>query len=150
MKSTFVRYIGHEVRTPLNIAVVGLDLIKRIKLQDKDPTPQSQEIFALVEEIEDSCKVAVTQLDDLLAYEKLGSGLMRLEMSIVNVVGFVLTCTSLFNIQARGRNINMEVLESPGGLSKGIHFNIDYAKLTQVMRNLISNALKFTPEGNLS
>ena len=151
LKSTFVRYIGHEVRTPLNIAVVGLDLIKRIKIEDdkrRGKGKGSDEILTLLEEVEDSCKVAVTQLDDLLAYEKLGSGLMKLEKSIVNVVGFVLTSASLFGIQARGKNIRMDVLQTPGVLSKSVHFNIDFGKLTQVMRNLISNALKFTPEGD--
>ena len=148
MKSTFVRYIGHEVRTPLNIAVVGLDLIKRIMLaEDKKRGRVSGEILTLLEEVEDSCKVAVTQLDDLLAYEKLCSGLLHLDKSIVNVANFIKTATSLFNIQARGKNIRIAVMESAGVASKTLHFEIDYAKLTQVMRNLISNAIKFTPEG---
>ena len=150
LKSTFVRYIGHEVRTPLNIAVVGLDLIKRIKIEDdkrRGKGKGSDEILTLLEEVEDSCKVAVTQLDDLLAYEKLCSGLLNLDKSIVNVGNFIKTAASLFNIQARGKNIRVAVMESPGVAGKNLHFEVDYAKLTQVMRNLISNAIKFTPEG---
>ena len=149
MKSTFVRYIGHEVRTPLNIAVVGLDLVKRILLRasKKHGKVNNDEILTLLEEVEDSCKVAVTQLDDLLAYEKLCSGLLHLDKSIVNVANFIKTSTSLFNIQARGKNIRIAVMESAGVANRSLHFEIDYTKLTQVMRNLISNAIKFTPEG---
>ena len=71
-----------------------------------------------------------------------------LEKSVVNVAGFLKTSASLFGIQARGKNIQIALLDTEGVVSKFTHFEVDYAKLTQVMRNLISNALKFTPEGN--
>jgi signal transduction histidine kinase len=143
IKSLFVRNVAHEIRTPLNITVVGLDCMRRSKLA---AASQDIEEIEVIDEIMDSCKVAVTILDDLLAYEKISTGALRLDRADVNVVKFIRTAASLFNIQARSKNIRMSVLENSNLIDDKAYIHVDFGKMTQVLRNFISNAIKFTPE----
>ena len=91
--------------------------------------------------------MAVTILDDLLSYEKLSKGVMQIEAAPVQVMSFLHSAVSLFEIQARNKNIRLIVQDETGTDSDDpLHFCVDHGKMTQVLRNLISNAIKFTPE----
>lgn len=148
MKSLFVRYVSHEIRTPMNIAVAGLDVLMRTKKRSQT-VQSSEEELDLIDEIQDSCKVAVTILDDLLAYEKLDSGILALDKSEVNVSAFVRTTAALFRIQAKGKNITMSLLENEDRVKDTLVCEMDQGKMAQVLRNFISNAIKFTPENGI-
>lgn len=151
MKSLFVRYVSHEIRTPLNIACVGLDVLMRLRQSRRFSGEVNPALDAededLIEQIKDSCKVAVTILDDLLAYEKLDSGLLALDKSDVNVARFIKDTAALFNIQIRGKNLKCLVLENTDRFDDALTCEMDPGKMAQVLRNFISNAIKFTPEG---
>ena len=112
-------------------------------------SPKHDDEIEVIDQVMDSCKVAVTILDDLLAYEKISSGALVLDKSEVNVTNFIRTAASLFNIQARGKNITLSVLEGRGSPSEEVYVDIDFGKMTQVLRNYISNAIKFTPENGI-
>lgn len=121
-----------------------------------------------------SCTAAVSILNDLLCYEKLESGKMELHKETVTVEPFLKNCLSLFAAQSNecGVTITLDV-EAPTDVSQpslsstqdmstegspnmnvrtlGIQphdaVHIDRFKMDQVVRNLLSNALKFTPRG---
>lgn len=141
--------------------MVGLEILKRSHAADP-------ETVAMLEEVSDGCKVAVTILDDLLAYEKLSTGALKFDKSDVNVHELLRSCAALFDIQARGRDITLSVLENSNVVSRTAVVHADAGKITQVLRNFIrsysstcvfstlfdivclfSNAIKFTPEGGL-
>jgi CheY-like chemotaxis protein/anti-sigma regulatory factor (Ser/Thr protein kinase) len=136
-----VRCVSHEIRTPLNVAIAGLDIVKRTCNFDSDADTAS-----LIDDILDSCKVAVTIVDDLLAYEKLSSGVMALDKSIVEVKSLILSTVSMFNLQALSKEIAFSVLENEDAILSPTYFQVDSGKITQVLRNFISNAMKFTPQ----
>ena len=78
---------------------------------------------------------------------------MELHRSDVNVVSFIDSVVSIFHTPARGKDITIQMeLDDPSmptsqGVSYTDLFSIDKFKMSQVLRNLLSNALKFTPEG---
>ena len=95
-------------------------------------------------------------LNDLLTFEKMDSGLMVLHRSDENVESFIDSVVSIFHTPARGKDITIHLdLGNPGNstVPGGAHvlstdlFSIDKFKMSQVLRNLMSNALKFTPIG---
>jgi signal transduction histidine kinase len=102
MKRTFVRYISHEIRTPLNTCTVGLRLVHDIGLnmgifESASPSDEELEkgindfisILELIDEIKESCEVAVDILDDILLYEKMESGSMQVERKEEPALGVV-------------------------------------------------------------
>ena len=86
-------------------------------------------------------------LDDLLAYEKISTGALNLERAQVKFVRLIRASAALFRIQARGKGIALRVLENPNAIDDSVVVDVDAGKVTQVLRNFISNAIKFTPEG---
>ena len=147
MKSLFVRNVSHEIRTPLNIAVAGLDILHRTC--SKRSSHGDSDELEMLEEIMDSCKVAVTILDDLLSYEKISTGALQLERAHVKVAKIVRQAAALFRIQARGKDISLKVLDNDDVINEFTEVEVDAGKITQVLRNFISNAIKFTPEGGV-
>ena len=91
--------------------------------------------------------MAVTILDDLLSYEKLSTGVLHLDLLPVKIRRMVRSAASLFRIQARGKGILLKVMEEADSIDESVVAEIDAGKITQVLRNFISNAIKFTPEG---
>ena len=127
--------------------MVGLDVLQRTRRGRSSHTSNEDE--ELIEEIKDSCKIAVTILDDLLTYEKIDSGILALDISAVNVGALIRSTASLFNIQARAKNLRLKVLENRDAIGDDLEFEVDAGKIAQCLRNYISNAIKFSKEGGV-
>ena len=140
-KRIFVRHVSHEIRTPLNVVMSGLELMESFK------NVLSSELMEILGDIKNACGVAIDILNDLLTYEKLDSNILTLEKSPCDFVDLVRRVCSMFQIQARYSNIN---LAFDCRIKDGkITVDADSTKLAQVIRNLVSNALKFTPDGGM-
>lgn len=98
-------------------------------------------LMDIVADINSSCGIAVDILNDLLLYEKIEGGLVALETADVLAWDMVKEVLRVFRIQAKSCQIN---LEYPDKCCEGYYINVDKYKLSQVLRNLVSNALKFT------
>ena len=158
-----MRYISHELRTPLNAAFLGLKLLTSDMKASKDP--RDIERYDTLCDVNMSCTTAVSILDDLLCYEKLNSGILELHKEEVFIAPFLGDCVSMFSAQARECSVTMSVVmdvtdvdivnETDTSSDITIHLPLhscdliffDKFKMSQVIRNLISNALKFTPKG---
>ena len=118
-------------------------------------------------EVRSACRTAVEILNDLLCFDKLESGILELHKHDVAVIPFIENCANMFASQAKeaGITILMHMGQSTAAtasahqsgplndlqLGKCIQIGdtayMDKFKMDQVLRNLISNALKFTPRG---
>ena len=93
-------------RTPLNIVVMGLRLLDDQISDDRD----NAEIPNTIAEIRQSCDTAVDILNGLLDYEKLESGLMECEKSLVNDArGFLLSAIQPFHLSATAKSVEFLV-----------------------------------------
>lgn len=101
-----------------------------------------------VNEIVDSCTAAQNILNDLLTYDKIESGMLLMETDYLSLLPFIDKEFSPYSIQSRYKNISVHYNWKEGGIHPCYeHVNVvaDKHKLAQVFRNLLSNALKFTP-----
>ena len=100
-------------------------------------------------------------LNDLLCFDKLESGILELHKHDVTVMPFIANCVNMFGSQAKEAGIAMSNITGDGmpplscdlsylsssKLFQGDTVTMDKFKMDQVLRNLISNAMKFTPRG---
>jgi signal transduction histidine kinase len=137
-KSAFLANMSHELRTPLNAVIGFSELLEQQifgTLNDKQRTyvgnvlVSGRHLLQLVNDILDISKVEAGRMD--LVYERTPIG------SIVDVVRGVIGAV------ATKRGINLDVALPPG--LPDVY--IDPGRIKQVLYNLISNAIKFTPRG---
>lgn len=96
-----------------------------------------------------SCQTAIEILNDSLSYDKLEADDMSLNISKVPVQTLIERCISPFLVQAHQNNVALNYHSSgliPQSLGQQC-IAVDFNRFSQVLRNIISNALKFTPSG---
>jgi signal transduction histidine kinase len=100
-------------------------------------------------------KAAVDVLNDLLNYDKIESGTLHLEFSMVAIWEVVGDTFKAFGIQAQQKSISLQLLgpvwdETTTQEDRDHHRHLgvvgDATRIAEVLRNLLSNALKFTPD----
>ena len=101
VKRMFVRYVSHEVRTPLNAVVLGLSYLK--KQHQSNQLSMEKEVLDVVEEVRLSCEAAVDILNDLLTYEKLDGGLLQTYFKHEPALDLVQIVTKPFRQQVNER-----------------------------------------------
>jgi len=101
-------------------------------------------LVELVADVNQACNTAIEILNDLLLYEKIDGGLVVLDAQEVIVDNLVSEVLKLFAVQARALDIE---LKCKINLDAKVYLTIDKNKMSQVLRNLVSNALKFSKPG---
>jgi len=84
-KQIFVRSVSHEIRTPLNTVFLGLKLL----YEEMTKESKGSEWLDIIVDLQKSTDSAVDILNDLLAYEKLESGILKLDKSDVSLRAFL-------------------------------------------------------------
>ena len=151
-KKSYVRYISHELRTPMNAACLGLNLLVEGLKSIDNIVNLNIEHLDTATDVQRAVRVALEILNDLLCFEKMESGILELHPTNVNVMDFIVENISMFSAQAKEQavEINMKQNERTKDVNLILDNDkvfIDSFKLGQVFRNLLSNALKFTPRG---
>ena len=147
-RQAFVRYISHELRTPMNAVFLGITFIKdEIRSIPPALTEYIGHIYETVDDVNNCCEVAISILNDLLTFDKLEEGKMTVEFEETPIKDYVTDVVKPFRVEARQKNI--EILVNINGDESGWEIlaaiQVDRHKMSQVIRNLLSNAIKFTP-----
>lgn len=136
-KSDFLSRMSHDIRTPMN-AIIGMSTIGQLKLDDRDRT---EDCFR---KIDASSRYLLSLINDILDMSKIESGKMSIAHERFDL-------TELFE--------EIVSIIYPQSLEAGLHFEIrpkepleryyigDVLRIKQILMNLLSNALKFTPAG---
>ncbi|CAM9392814.1 unnamed protein product, partial [Ectocarpus fasciculatus] len=152
VKRDFVRFISHEIRTPLNTVSVGLQLIyEGLAAQQAGDEEVVRDLLELTLDVQTGTSTAVSVLNDLLNFDKLQSGELQIAQGPVPVWETVATVVRSFKIPAMQKNIAVELLfenhVSDEVSCDELVVTGDKFKICHVIRNLMSNALKFTADG---
>ena len=134
--NAFLANMSHELRTPLN-AVIGLSEL--LGMSRLNPTQQDH-----VSTIHVASKTLLALIADILDYTKIEATGVELHPSSVNPHELLEGCLRLTQKQADEKDLELE-LKCGEDLSQMIH--ADEVRLRQVIINLVTNAIKFTPSG---
>lgn len=136
IKDEFLSTVSHELRTPLN-AILGY---AQLLLRGKMEAPELDEGLSVIER---NGKVQAQIIDDLLDMSSIISGKVRLDVKSVDLAQVIEAAIATVKPSADARNIRLQtVLDPRGGTVLG-----DSGRLQQVVWNLLTNAIKFTPKG---
>jgi signal transduction histidine kinase/CheY-like chemotaxis protein len=138
-KSKFLSNMSHELRTPLN-GIIGTANL----LLDEASMPEQQEHFGLLKY---SSEHMLNLINDVLDFSKLEADKMELEKTAFNIKLFLDKVQNLFASQFTAKGIALE-FNVDEKLNR--YFLGDETRLSQVLSNLIANALKFTDKGKVA
>ena len=138
MKSKFLAAMSHELRTPLN-AVIGFSEVLDARMFGEMNEKQSE----YVKDIHEAGHHLLALINDILDLSKIEAGRMALEQAEFDLPQMLESATLLIQGRAanHGLTLKLDVDERLGGIVG------DERKLKQVLINLLTNAVKFTPDG---
>ena len=133
----FFSNMSHDMRTPLNVIIGMADLAQR-----PDCTYEKMEDY--LKKISMSSKQLLALINDILEISRLEQGSVDLDNSTFNICETLEICASPFQTQAQEEDKTFELkMDTPNPVVCGDPF-----RLTQILNNLLSNAMKFTHSGD--
>jgi PAS domain S-box-containing protein len=137
-KEDFVSMLSHDLKTPITSIVGSLDLVREGRL---GPVNQEQKLF--LETAVESCDEMVDMIDTLLDVHKFEAGKMVLTFQPEDPQLLIQRVMTKFRSVARRTGLHL--FSTIGGELPAI--NVDRSKFVRLLNNLLTNAVKFTPEG---
>ena len=135
-KSRYVMNMSHELRTPLN-AIIGFSEV----LHEQMFGELNERQLAYVEDVLGAGKHLLSLINELLDLAKIEAGRMQLHLSQVAVPTLLQSAVSLHDERAARAGISLRLTSDPDEIT----VTADERRILQVVVNLISNAVKFTP-----
>ncbi|HEX2059419.1 MAG TPA: response regulator, partial [Thermoanaerobaculia bacterium] len=140
-KSLFLANMSHELRTPLN-AIVGYSEM----LQEEAAERHLQDFSSDLQKISSSGRHLLGLINDILDLSKIEAGKMELSLEMFDIATLIGEVASTIGIQAAKNGNTLEISHAPDiGVMRG-----DLSKVRQGLFNLVSNAAKFTHDGQIS
>jgi signal transduction histidine kinase/CheY-like chemotaxis protein len=137
-KSVFLANMSHELRTPLN-AIIGFSELMIDAKESQYDTPTQKRFLG---QIHHSGKHLLGLINDILDLSKVEAGQMELRLQMVTIEPVVAQVLSIVEPLAGQKSIKVE-----SDVARAGEVVADAGKLKQMLLNLVSNAIKFTPDG---
>lgn len=158
-KTDFLSRMSHDIRTPMNV-IIGMSSIAKYILQGPaalkaekllasdrrqgEEKPKNKEkLLNCLEKIEISATFLLSLINDILDMSKIESGKMGVTFGEMNLKEVIHSVAVLSEVQAEERSQEFSVTIAP---EVGTYYFCDSLRLNQILMNLLSNALKYTPE----
>ncbi|MCW5771511.1 MAG: PAS domain S-box protein [Rhodospirillaceae bacterium] len=138
-KSTFLANMSHELRTPLN-AIIGFSEIMDRQMFGRVGVPRYQDY---IRDIRDSAQHLLRLIEDILDLSKAEAGKMEIDETDIDLGGSIRSACLMLRERAMRGGVTLQE-EVPAELPS---FRGDRRRIRQVLLNLVSNAVKFTPKG---
>ncbi|MGI0115275.1 PAS domain S-box protein [Zooshikella sp. RANM57] len=137
-KSEFVANMSHEIRTPMNAILGMVELLKLTQLSHKQ--------LDYVKKTESAANVLLGILNDILDFSKIEARKLSLDLQPCNLEHLLNNIGTIASINVRDKNVEILFDIEP---DIPIHILADELRLQQVLINLVSNAIKFTHQGEV-
>ena len=141
LKTAFLANMSHEIRTPMN-AILGFSQLLAI------PGVKGKEIVNYIDTINDSGKQLLNLIDDIISISQIEAGIIDINIDTTSVEKILNIVYKLFTITADKCGLK---LSYENKLPENYQLvSTDPRRIQQVLINLISNAIKFTPKGSIN
>lgn len=134
-KTNFLSNMSHDIRTPMN-ALMGYTMMLKPKIKD-------EELLGYLDKMEKSGKLLLSIINNVLDMARIESGRMEVNEVYTRVGHDMEELISVFSVEAKKKHIRL--LTSVQVEHR--HIMADMTKIREIFSNLISNAIKYTPEG---
>ncbi|MFC5284663.1 response regulator [Pedobacter alpinus] len=140
-KSEFLANMSHELRTPLN----SILLLSRLTADNPEGNLNEEQIES-AKVIQSSGNGLLSLIDEILDLSKIESGKMDVQIEPTSISSIITELNNLFSLVAKQKNIDFKI-----NLNTDLQFiDTDNTRLGQILKNLISNAIKFTDIGGVT
>ena len=136
-KSAFLGSVSHDIRTPMN-AIVGFTTL----LKDETDNPAMVQEYA--QRIETASQHLLSLINDVLDINKIESGSTTLNLVEMNLAEVIDEINAIIRPQAKAKDQTFDIVVSP---LKYELFQGDKLRINQILINLLSNSVKYTPAG---
>ena len=140
VKDRFLASMSHELRTPLN-AIIGFTGTMLMKL----PGPLNAEQEKQLRIVQTGAKHLLSLINDLLDVAKLSANKVTLNLELVDCKALVEEVSATLELEARRKGLAFAVQAPPGAVA----LQTDRRALSQILINLVGNAIKFTEQGRV-
>ncbi len=138
-KSDFLANMTHELRTPLTAIIGFAELLRRSRNLNKTSARQIGHIL-------DASNTLLSVVNDVLDFSRLEAGGLELDPAPFDPAAMALSCAGLVAERAEAKGLEIHVRAARGVKP----MNLDGPRLSQVLLNFLSNAVKFTPTGSIT
>lgn len=136
-KSTFLAHMSHEIRTPMN-AIIGMTTIALSKIGNQE------RVLDCLGKIAESSRHLLRLINDVLDMSKIETGKLAINQETFSLPTCIRNINDLVRPQAEDHNLEFEIYQEEVDEDRLIG---DPLRLNQVLLNILSNSLKFTPAG---
>lgn len=137
-KTNFLSRMSHDIRTPMN-GIIGMTKIAQENIDDPARVKDCLDKITL------SSSHLLTLINDILELSRIESGKLFLANEVTNLQDISKTCISVLESSTAGRNIETSVTFDDD--DDNLYVYTDAIRMRQVILNIISNAVKYTPDG---
>ncbi len=136
-RNDFLANMSHDIRTPMN-AIVGYTNIARSRVDDPEVVTDA------LEKIGSSSHYLLSLINDILDISKIESGKMQVSVGPCNLGDIFRRIEDITALQARNKSL---IITYKHQSVRHVHVNADELRIEQVLVNIVSNAIKYTPSG---
>lgn len=137
-KSQFLANMSHEIRTPIN-AILGMNEMILRESEENSIQEYAQNIQSASEDL-------LSIVNEILDFSKVASGKMELVPVEYDVAALIRDCSTIVETRAAGKDLRLEVSCDESTPSKLCG---DATRIRQIISNLLTNAVKYTPSGTI-
>ncbi len=143
LKTSFLSNMSHEIRTPLNAIVGFAELLSQSRMDDDT----SKEFIG---HINQGSETLINLIDDIIDISKIEAGQIRVNNTVFNLSSMLTELHAFFtkNLERQNR-LNLTITLDYNDIDPNLNIFADSFRLRQIFINVISNAIKFTEEGEV-